>query len=98
MCSYCKRHNETEVPDPYHSGSQGFKKLLLDFLIFSVASFSPLMRYPALGDKELMAIVEKFILEQLNLIKVSISEIKVMNACSSVSCYCKNQVIKFYLC
>ncbi|CAK9147380.1 unnamed protein product, partial [Ilex paraguariensis] len=25
-CSYCKRHNETEVPDPYHGGSQGFEK------------------------------------------------------------------------
>ncbi|CAK9146306.1 unnamed protein product [Ilex paraguariensis] len=45
MCSYCKRHNETEVPDPYHGGSQGFIKLLLDFLIFSAASFSPLMSF-----------------------------------------------------
>ncbi|CAK9153834.1 unnamed protein product [Ilex paraguariensis] len=28
MCSYCKRHNETEVPDPYYGGSHGFEKVL----------------------------------------------------------------------
>lgn len=28
MCSYCKRHNETEVPDPYYGGQQGFEKVL----------------------------------------------------------------------
>ncbi|CAN6452424.1 unnamed protein product [Victoria cruziana] len=28
MCSYCKRHKETEVPDPYYGGSQGFDKVL----------------------------------------------------------------------
>lgn len=27
MCSYCKRHNETEVPDPYYGGQQGFEKV-----------------------------------------------------------------------
>ncbi|PON47502.1 Protein-tyrosine phosphatase, low molecular weight [Trema orientale] len=28
MCSYCKRHEETEVPDPYYGGQQGFEKVL----------------------------------------------------------------------
>ncbi|XP_039066406.1 putative low molecular weight protein-tyrosine-phosphatase slr0328 isoform X2 [Hibiscus syriacus] len=28
MCSYCKKHNETEVPDPYYGGPQGFEKVL----------------------------------------------------------------------
>ena len=27
MCSYCKRHEETEVPDPYYGGQQGFEKV-----------------------------------------------------------------------
>ncbi|KAK9938791.1 hypothetical protein M0R45_015511 [Rubus argutus] len=26
MCSYCKKHDETEVPDPYNGGPQGFEK------------------------------------------------------------------------
>ncbi|XP_062191952.1 uncharacterized protein LOC133895556 [Phragmites australis] len=28
MCSYCKRHTESEVPDPYYGGPQGFVKVL----------------------------------------------------------------------
>lgn len=28
MCSYCKRHTESEVPDPYYGGSKGFEKVL----------------------------------------------------------------------
>ncbi|KAK9149552.1 hypothetical protein Scep_008309 [Stephania cephalantha] len=28
MCSYCKKHEETEVPDPYYGGPQGFEKTL----------------------------------------------------------------------
>ncbi|KAK1310329.1 hypothetical protein QJS10_CPA08g01545 [Acorus calamus] len=28
MCSYCKKHKETEVPDPYYGGQQGFEKVL----------------------------------------------------------------------
>ncbi|KAL0910683.1 hypothetical protein M5K25_018761 [Dendrobium thyrsiflorum] len=28
MCSYCKKHSETEVPDPYYGGPQGFEKVL----------------------------------------------------------------------
>ncbi|GAB2233931.1 hypothetical protein Droror1_Dr00003161 [Drosera rotundifolia] len=26
MCSYCKKHDEDEVPDPYYGGPQGFEK------------------------------------------------------------------------
>ncbi|KAM7522491.1 hypothetical protein LguiA_012393 [Lonicera macranthoides] len=32
MCSYCKKHEETEVPDPYYGGAQGFEKVL-DLLV-----------------------------------------------------------------
>ncbi|PIA39232.1 hypothetical protein AQUCO_02700427v1 [Aquilegia coerulea] len=28
MCSYCKKHGESEVPDPYYGGPQGFEKVL----------------------------------------------------------------------
>ncbi|CAN0900468.1 Putative low molecular weight protein-tyrosine-phosphatase slr0328 [Linum grandiflorum] len=28
MCSYCKKHEESEVPDPYYGGQQGFEKVL----------------------------------------------------------------------
>lgn len=28
MCSYCKKHSETEVPDPYYGGAQGFEQVL----------------------------------------------------------------------
>ncbi|ONK57168.1 uncharacterized protein A4U43_C10F17300 [Asparagus officinalis] len=28
MCSYCRKHKETEVPDPYYGGPQGFEKVL----------------------------------------------------------------------
>lgn len=28
MCSYCKKHDETEVPDPYYGGQQGFEKVI----------------------------------------------------------------------
>ncbi|CAA0825212.1 Unknown protein [Striga hermonthica] len=28
MCSYCKKHDETEVPDPYYGGPKGFEKVL----------------------------------------------------------------------
>ena len=36
MCSYCKRHNETEVPDPYYGGQQGFEKVIQKFLYMFV--------------------------------------------------------------
>lgn len=28
FCDYCQEHQETEVPDPYYGGSQGFEKVL----------------------------------------------------------------------
>ncbi|KAB5561545.1 hypothetical protein DKX38_006502 [Salix brachista] len=28
MCSFYKKHGETEVPDPYYGGPQGFEKVL----------------------------------------------------------------------
>ncbi|KAK1263871.1 hypothetical protein QJS04_geneDACA008432 [Acorus gramineus] len=45
MCSYCKKHKETEVPDPYYGGQQGFEKDLFclinerqAFKVYQVAS------------------------------------------------------------
>lgn len=29
MCSYCKKHDDTEVPDPYYGGPEGFEKVIL---------------------------------------------------------------------
>ncbi|KAB2004606.1 hypothetical protein ES319_D11G210900v1 [Gossypium barbadense] len=55
-------------------GSQ--TKLLLDFLSFSASSFSSMARYSVVTDKVSMEVVEEFILEQLNLTKGTISEIK----------------------
>lgn len=28
MCDYCRRHAESEVPDPYYGGEQGFEHVL----------------------------------------------------------------------
>ena len=28
FCSFCENHSETEVPDPYYGGSQGFEQVL----------------------------------------------------------------------
>ncbi|CAH8303647.1 unnamed protein product [Eruca vesicaria subsp. sativa] len=28
MCSFCKKHNDKVVPDPYYGGAQGFEKVL----------------------------------------------------------------------
>lgn len=28
MCSYCEKHDNTEVPDPYYGGSAGFEQVL----------------------------------------------------------------------
>ncbi|TYI86863.1 hypothetical protein E1A91_D04G095700v1 [Gossypium mustelinum] len=50
--------------------------LLLDFLSFSAFSFSSMARYLVVTDKVSMEVVEEFILEQLNLTKGTISEIK----------------------
>ncbi|CAH9148444.1 unnamed protein product [Cuscuta epithymum] len=33
MCSYCEKHDETEVPDPYYGGPQGFEKIYLKMLV-----------------------------------------------------------------
>ncbi|KAK2992047.1 hypothetical protein RJ640_023406 [Escallonia rubra] len=53
-----------------------FFQLLLELLSYSAAIFSALAKYPISSGKELMLTVEKFILEQLNLIKDSVMEIK----------------------
>ncbi len=28
LCTYCVRHNDTEVPDPYYGGPEGFEHVL----------------------------------------------------------------------
>ncbi|KAJ4968051.1 hypothetical protein NE237_014752 [Protea cynaroides] len=60
-----------------------FFQLVLDLLGFSAACFSALTRSPILGEKVVMHIVEKFVSEQLNLTKASISEIKRIHAVGS---------------
>ncbi|KAL5781506.1 hypothetical protein ACOSP7_006535 [Xanthoceras sorbifolium] len=57
-----------------------FFQLLLDFLSFSAASFSALMRYPVSNNEESTSIVEKFTLEQLTLTKDAISESKTITS------------------
>lgn len=52
-------------------------QLLLDLLSLSSASTVALTRHPVFIDNASAAIVERFILEQLNLIKDVVSEIKV---------------------
>ena len=32
MCSYCQKHQEEEVPDPYYGGQKGFDKVRRDFV------------------------------------------------------------------
>ncbi|PQM42420.1 uncharacterized protein Pyn_17368 [Prunus yedoensis var. nudiflora] len=61
-----------------------FFELLLDLLSFSGASFSFLARFPVSVNKLSLDIVEKFFVEQLNLIKDSISEIKRIQCFESV--------------
>lgn len=61
-----------------------FFQLLLDVLSYSAASFSALARNSISNSMELMLTTENFIQEQLNLIKDSLSEIKVMNVSSSM--------------
>ncbi|KAJ0092964.1 hypothetical protein Patl1_25859 [Pistacia atlantica] len=54
--------------------------LLSEFLSFSADSFSALMRYPVSNCEASMIIIEKFIMEQLNLTKDAISESKIINS------------------
>lgn len=35
MCSYCKKHSETQVPDPYYGGPQGFEKVFFSSLEYN---------------------------------------------------------------
>lgn len=60
-----------------------FFKLLLVCLKFSVACFSLVVRSPTLGDELLMVALDKFTMEQLNLIKDLVSEIKKIQSFSS---------------
>lgn len=53
-------------------------QLLLEILRFSSSTFSALLEFTDFGDKELMDILENFILEALNLTKDSISDAKVI--------------------
>ncbi|XP_039020868.1 uncharacterized protein LOC120152815 [Hibiscus syriacus] len=63
-----------ESPEEEHCSL--FYQLLLDFLRFSASSISSMARYSVVSDKASAEVVEKSILEQLNLAKDAISEIK----------------------
>ncbi|PIA36090.1 hypothetical protein AQUCO_03400176v1 [Aquilegia coerulea] len=58
-------------------------QLVLALLGFSAATFSVLIKSPALGQKVFMLTVEEFVLKQLNLAKVAISEIKIIHSVAS---------------
>ena len=60
-------------------------QLLLDVLNFSAASYSALTRCLVSVDKESMDVSERFIMEQLNLTKDSISESKVLYDCAFIA-------------
>lgn len=46
MCSYCKKHDETEVPDPYYGGAQGFEKVMFDNPSFLVKAWEITQKLP----------------------------------------------------
>uniref|UniRef100_A0A6N2MM50 Secreted protein n=1 Tax=Salix viminalis TaxID=40686 RepID=A0A6N2MM50_SALVM len=76
---WCGKHLKmtamsTEGSQEEHSNL--FFQLLLDLLSLSSASVVALTRHPVFIDNASAAIVERFILEQLNLIKDIVSEIK----------------------
>ncbi|XP_057497814.1 LOW QUALITY PROTEIN: uncharacterized protein LOC130782504 [Actinidia eriantha] len=77
---WCEKHLKMTLMSTEESEeedhSNHFFQLLLDLLSYSAACFSVLARYPVSDDKELMIVTEQFTFEQLNLTKVSISEIK----------------------
>ncbi|RDX58454.1 hypothetical protein CR513_62229, partial [Mucuna pruriens] len=56
--------------------SSVFYQLLVDTLRLSATTFSTLLKFTDFGDKELIDIIEIFILEALNLTKYSISDAK----------------------
>ncbi|TYH52983.1 hypothetical protein ES332_D09G066600v1 [Gossypium tomentosum] len=84
---WCGKHlkmtvmSTEESPEEEHCSL--FYQLLLDFLSFSASSFSSMVRYSVVTDKESMEVVEEFILEQLNLTKGTISEIKSIDSVGS---------------
>ncbi|KAF8388348.1 hypothetical protein HHK36_027014 [Tetracentron sinense] len=83
---WCGKHLKMTLMSTVESQeehSSHFFLLVLTLLRFSASGLSALARSPVLGDKVLMVIVEKFIFEQLNLIKDSISEIKRIHSIAS---------------
>ncbi|XP_057427797.1 uncharacterized protein LOC130721081 isoform X2 [Lotus japonicus] len=77
---WCAKHlkmtllSTEESQDDEHSSV--FYQLLLEILRFSSSTFSALLEFTDFGDKELVDILENFILEALNLTKDSISDAK----------------------
>ncbi|KAI9398369.1 hypothetical protein POPTR_003G175300v4 [Populus trichocarpa] len=83
---WCGKHLKmtamsTEESQEEHSNL--FFQLLLDLFSLSAASMVALKRHPVFVDNASAATVEKFILEQLNLIKDVVSEIKRINSFGS---------------
>ncbi|KAJ6428341.1 hypothetical protein OIU84_023715 [Salix udensis] len=83
---WCGKHLKmtamsTEGSQEEHSNL--FFQLLLDLLSLSSASVVALTRHPVFIDNASAAIVERFILEQLNLIKDIVSEIKSVSSFGS---------------
>ncbi|KAJ0967361.1 hypothetical protein J5N97_024278 [Dioscorea zingiberensis] len=80
VSAWCRKHllmaveSCGELTEEQHSVI--FFQLVLDSLNFSSASIATLTRSPIIGEKVEMLIIEDFILEQLNLTKSSVLEIK----------------------
>ncbi|CAI0436728.1 unnamed protein product [Linum tenue] len=85
--SWCRKHLKMTLMSTQDSQeeehSQLFFQLLLELLRLSTANILSLTKYPLLSSKESVDIVEKFILELLNLIKDVVPEIKRINSLGS---------------
>ncbi|VFQ63270.1 unnamed protein product [Cuscuta campestris] len=84
---WCRKHLKMTVmstgQDSQDEHDNLFYQLLLDLLGYASSSFSALTRYPIADNKDLITVVESFILEQMNLIRDSISEMKTLSVFGS---------------
>ncbi|KAJ8626954.1 hypothetical protein MRB53_020261 [Persea americana] len=84
---WCEKHLQmtTMSVEEYQEENHArlFFQLVLDSLSFSSTTISALTNSPVFEEKELMLIVENFILQQLNLTKASISEMKRFHSIAS---------------
>ncbi|KAJ8459485.1 hypothetical protein OPV22_032411 [Ensete ventricosum] len=84
---WCERHLETTIPSIGESQDENcssiFYQIILNTLSLSSSVIITLTRSPVFGEKELVLIIEDFILELLNLTKTSVVETKKIPSISS---------------